>query len=181
MDHYGGEIMPEKRKKNLNTTPLQINKQHRKTSRDFHFRSDGIKIVGKETDMQECKECRRILPTTAFTTKSFREDGAYTLQKACRECKTTLYKEQRESRKNASPKPERCERCHKKVEKLQIDHLHGTFTFRGWLCRECNTGIGSLGDNLEGVLQAAVYLENDKNKIIEILDKVYNEVFARTA
>jgi len=37
--------MPEKRKKNLNTTPLQINKQHRKTSRDFHFRSDGIKII----------------------------------------------------------------------------------------------------------------------------------------
>jgi len=64
---------------------------------------------------------------------------------------------------------------------LQIDHLHGTFTFRGWLCRECNTGIGSLGDNLEGVLQAAVYLENDKNKIIKTLDKVYNEVFARTA
>ena len=173
--------MPEKRKKNLNTTALQINRQHRKTSRDFHFRSDGIKITGKETDMRECKECRRILPTTAFTTKSFREDGAYNLQKACRECKTTLYKEQRESRKNASPKPERCERCHKKVEKLQVDHLHGTFTFRGWLCRDCNTGIGSLGDNLEGVLQAAVYLENDKNKIIETLDKVYNEVFARTA
>ena len=181
MDHYGWEIMPEKRKKNLNTMALQINRQHRKTSRDFHFRSDGIKIAGKETDMRECRECHRILPTTAFTTKSFREDGAYNLQKACRECKTTLYKEQRESRKNASPKPERCECCHKKVKKLQVDHLHGTFTFRGWLCRDCNTGIGSLGDNLEGVLQAAVYLENDKNKIIETLDKVYNEMFARTA
>jgi hypothetical protein len=41
--------------------------------------------------------------------------------------------------------------------------------------------MGKLGDDLSGVLQAAVYLENDKNKIIETLDKVYNEMFARTA
>jgi hypothetical protein len=40
--------------------------------------------------------------------------------------------------------------------------------------------MGKLGDDLPGVLQAAVYLENDKNKIIETLDKVFNEMFART-
>ena len=40
--------------------------------------------------------------------------------------------------------------------------------------------MGVLGDNLEGILQAAIYLENDKDKIIETLDKVYNEMFART-
>ena len=34
------------------------------------------------------------------------------------------------------------------------------------------SGIGSLGDNLEGVLQAAVYLEKDKSKIIETLNKI---------
>jgi hypothetical protein len=40
--------------------------------------------------------------------------------------------------------------------------------------------MGKLGDNLEGVLQAAIFLENDKNKIIETLDKVFNKMFART-
>jgi hypothetical protein len=40
--------------------------------------------------------------------------------------------------------------------------------------------MGKLGDNLEGVLQAAIYLENDKNKIIETLHKIYDEMFART-
>jgi len=40
--------------------------------------------------------------------------------------------------------------------------------------------MGNLGDDLEGMLQAAVYLENDKNKIIETLNKVFNEMFART-
>jgi hypothetical protein len=39
--------------------------------------------------------------------------------------------------------------------------------------------MGKLGDNLEGVLQAAIYLENDKNKIIETLHKIYDEMFAR--
>ena len=40
--------------------------------------------------------------------------------------------------------------------------------------------MGLLGDNLEGVLQAAVYVENDTNKIIETLHEVYKEMFART-
>ena len=66
------------------------------------------------------------------------------------------------------------------MKKLQLDHLHGTAIFRGWLCRNCNTAMGNLGDTLEGMLQAAIYLENDKDKIIETLHKVYDEMFART-
>jgi len=165
---------------NLNERTLMTSKSRRRTGTDFHFRSDGIKIEGKETDMQECKECHKILPSTAFTTHALRVDGAYILQKICRECHTLVYREQRDVRKKAPPKPDHCDCCHKKVEKLQIDHIHGSSTFRGWLCRNCNTGIGSVGDNLEGVLQAAVYLENDENKIIETLHKVFNEMFART-
>jgi len=172
--------MGEHRAINLNTVPLKLNKQHRKTGTDFHFRSDGLKIVGKEDDVQECKECHRILPSTAFTTHTPRVDGAYFQKKMCRECGTVVSKEQRDARKNATPKPDRCDCCHKKEEKLQIDHIHGSSTFRGWLCRNCNTGMGGLGDNLEGVLQGAIYLENDENKIIETLHKVFNEMFART-
>jgi hypothetical protein len=40
--------------------------------------------------------------------------------------------------------------------------------------------MGKLGDDLPGMLQAAIYLENDVEKIKETLDKVYNEMFART-
>ena len=43
--------MGEHRTINLNTVPLKLNKQHRKTDTDFHFRSDGLKIVGKEDDL----------------------------------------------------------------------------------------------------------------------------------
>ena len=134
-----------------------MGKRRHRTGFEFHFRSDG-KIVGKAEDMKKCKNCHRILPSLAFTTHTLRVDGAYILQKICRECHTLVYREQRDVRKKAPPKPDHCDCCHKKVEKLQIDHIHGSSTFRGWLCRNCNTGIGSVGDNLEGVLQAAVYL-----------------------
>ena len=168
---------------NLNTTPYWETsygkKQKYKAHENFHYRGE-IKIAGKETDMQECKECHEIFPAIAFATHIVRGDEAYCLKKICRQCNTLLEKEKREVRKNAPPKPERCECCHKKIKKLQVDHIHGSTTFRGWLCTDCNSGMGKLGDDLPGVLQAAVYLENDKNKIIETLDKVYNEMFART-
>ena len=122
--------------------------------------------------MQECKECHEIFPLIAFTTHIQRGDGAYILRKICRQCHTLLEKERRRVRKIAPPKPERCDCCHKKTKKLQLDHIHGATIFRGWVCPDCNTGGGRLGDTLEGVLQHAVYLEKDKNKIIEKLNEM---------
>ena len=171
-----------KRNLNLNTVPYwetsYNKKQKYKDHENFHYRGE-IKIAGKETDMQECNECHKILPIVAFTTSYPRGDGAWRLKKKCRQCQTVNEKEKRDARKNAPPAPDLCNCCHKKKE-LQLDHIHKSTTFRGWLCRGCNTGMGALGDNLEGVLQSAIYLENDKNKIIETLDKVFNEMFART-
>lgn len=42
---------------------------------------------------------------------------------------------------------------------LCLDHCHATGEFRGWLCQKCNSGVGLLGDNLEGLLKAVRYLE----------------------
>jgi len=168
------EVRGVKRKMNLNTIALTRGKRHRKIHEHFHVRPTGIKIVGKEDDVQECKECHRRLPLTAFTTHTPRSDGAYYLRKICRECHTLVEAEHWIVTKNAPPKPDHCDCCGtKKI--LQGDHIHGTTIFRGWVCRNCNTGIGSLGDTLEGVLRAAVYLEKYKNKIIETLNKIKNE------
>ena len=62
--------------------------------------------------------------------------------------------------KKEHPTPELgtpCECCGKTDEKLQWDHCHETKSHRGWLCSNCNTGIGKLGDNLEGVTNAVNY------------------------
>jgi hypothetical protein len=41
---------------------------------------------------------------------------------------------------------------------MALDHCHKTGIFRGWLCFNCNSAIGKLGDNLPGVLRAVAYL-----------------------
>lgn len=55
-----------------------------------------------------------------------------------------------------------CAICGKTPEengkRLAVDHDHETGENRGLLCRQCNTGIGLLGDNYEGVRQAMLYL-----------------------
>ena len=47
---------------------------------------------------------------------------------------------------------------------LGVDHVHGSspIKIRGLLCWECNTAIGKLGDNIEGVMNAVRYLENSQ-------------------
>ena len=70
-------------------------------------------------------------------------------------------------RKHKSKKPIDliCECCNNKVEHklLCFDHCHSTGKHRGWICNKCNTGIGSLGDNIEGVQNALNYLERHYN------------------
>ena len=52
-----------------------------------------------------------------------------------------------------------CDCCGKKHKKRKaIDHCHETGIIRGLLCYNCNVGIGKLGDNIEGLLNAIKYL-----------------------
>ena len=57
-----------------------------------------------------------------------------------------------------------CAICAKPIEnirrRMNIDHDHETNKVRGILCTGCNTGIGHLGDNKEGLQRALYYLEN---------------------
>tara|TARA_R100001143_G_scaffold62311_1_gene65276 strand:+ start:795 stop:1397 length:603 start_codon:yes stop_codon:yes gene_type:complete len=188
------------RNKNINDSPLKNEKMLNEKNGmknwgkrlkrlhwgDFHYRGE-IKIIGKATDMRPCKECKRVLGVTAFTTSNIRQDGSYYLMNMCRECGNKVRQEQRIVAKNAPPAPDYCDSCYKPVlpleggragqnVKLQVDHIHGTHIFRGWICSNCNSGMGKLGDDLKGLLHCVLYLENDKDKIIEVLNEVYKQI-----
>lgn len=56
----------------------------------------------------------------------------------------------------------RCEICGRAESetsrRLAVDHDHETGIVRGLLCGRCNTGIGLLGDSLQGLQRAIDYL-----------------------
>ena len=87
----------------------------------------------------------------------------------CENCRKRLAKELRELRKKLilhHPQPEfglPCDLCKNPVNRnWQLDHCHKTGKFRGWICKSCNTGLGSLGDSFESALKAVVYLAKFK-------------------
>lgn len=45
-----------------------------------------------------------------------------------------------------------------------LDHCHDTETFRGWLCFNCNSGLGQFKDDLLRIQSAVRYLENHENE-----------------
>jgi hypothetical protein len=61
------------------------------------------------------------------------------------------------------PEPEVCDICEKvpkNGKRLCVDHDHKTGTFRGWLCRICNTSLAQLGDDVDGIRKVLKYLES---------------------
>lgn len=47
---------------------------------------------------------------------------------------------------------------------LVQDHDHETRVVRGLLCHACNSGIGKLGDSIEGLQRAIAYLEKSNGR-----------------
>jgi predicted nucleic acid-binding Zn ribbon protein len=54
--------------------------------------------------------------------------------------------------------PQECTICGG-TDNVVIDHCHAAIRFRGFLCSNCNTGIGMFGDDIERLKRAIAYLE----------------------
>ena len=109
--------------------------------------------------------------------RKLRADYAKTYYKIP-EVRARFNKKKRDRRREQQDKeatrlqPEFCECCGR-AKKLKFDHDHdhdhdhnhdhSTEKFRGWLCDQCNTGIGKLGDNLVGLQRAVDYLNEKFN------------------
>ena len=94
----------------------------------------------------------------------FHANGTWT-RPECKDCfnyKQSLYMKLRKGQTTPEAGTP-CECCGDSTSTLHWDHDHETSKHRGWLCSNCNTGIGKLGDTLKGVQQAVDYLENSIN------------------
>jgi len=108
----------------------------------------------------KCKECNILKPPTEFpwTRRGMGAElrlNSYT----CRECQSKhTHIRKKLTKENPKPANGICKSCGQKSPKLVCDHNHKTNRFRGWICHNCNTGMGKFGDNSEGVGRAYNYL-----------------------
>jgi len=102
-----------------------------------------------------CSYCGKRRNSVSFSRHIHYKDN---LDARCKSCVKKQSKVRSYLHKNAPSKPEFCECCKKIPTKWCLDHDHSNNSFRGWLCDRCNTGIGKLGDDLGGIVNAMNYL-----------------------
>lgn len=82
----------------------------------------------------------------------------------------------------------RCAICRSKRRKktrgtkeqfLQVDHCHKTKIVRGLLCYRCNVGLGSFGDSVKHLRNAANYVEKQKGINVKPLQIVFRSKYER--
>lgn len=59
------------------------------------------------------------------------------------------------------PRPDKCEVCSGTDSHLGVvfDHCHVSGKARGWLCAKCNSALGLVNDDPQGLRALAAYLE----------------------
>ena len=61
-------------------------------------------------------------------------------------------------RRHPDPPPGPCPICLRQTTKWVLDHCHEKNTFRGHLCKDCNSGIGLLKDDIGNLERACKYI-----------------------
>jgi hypothetical protein len=115
-----------------------------------------------------CSKCKELLPMEQFSKAS----GGNYRRSECKNCERELNKVRKKLKEDAPsvPKKYRCPICKRTEELVKdfggkksgawcLDHNHKTHTFRGWLCHQCNRGLGALNDDIERLKSAIRYLE----------------------
>jgi len=121
--------------------------------------------------MRLCSACKVEKPPSEFWKRKGCTDG---LNRRCKTCLTAYNRTYQQSsgaklsKKKSHLKlvfgvsleslPELCELC-PSAKKICVDHDHTTGKIRGFLCANCNAGIGYAKDNPELLRRWADYLE----------------------
>lgn len=125
---------------------------------------------------KKCTRCGYTKPYSEFYKAADNADGMHRWRKACRTIKTRLPpKSVRAINYDAKygvnldwvdfelkRRDYKCDICGEEEKTracLSLDHDHATGKVRGFLCNNCNRGLGLLGDNPEILRKAAKYLE----------------------
>ena len=108
-----------------------------------------------------CRRCASICPEAEFKITGRKLSGKIYYKSTCANCIAEETSTTRALwRLHRPPNDAPCECCGR-LSRLFLDHCHSTGGFRGYLCQQCNVGLGNLGDNQAGLLRAIRYLSKD--------------------
>ena len=119
-----------------------------------------------------CYRCKKDLPATEeFFSRNSHNGKRSHLKNFCRECDRKDHRVVASIKKLSTtpPKSTDCDCCGRSLEELStrnvhLDHCRKTETFRGWLCKSCNIGLGMLGDDVQGLTRALRYLQKHEEQ-----------------
>ncbi len=150
--------------------------------KDFsEFGSQLCKKYGKTYARTSCKECHRSLARAYHKANHERANAISCAYNKANRFRLALYKA-----KTAAHRHDHLA-CTASVEELKaaftgkcricgvpeaelnrvlcMDHDHATGEFRGWICHQCNQGLGLFKDSLDVLFEALCYLENSDSVV----------------
>ena len=115
--------------------------------------------VTGETLTKECRKCGEVKPIAEFSL--FSVVGSSGRRNTCKSCESEMASlRKRLKRTHPKPAPGPCPVCGKHTVKWVLDHSHTSNTFRGYICNDCNLGMGKFDDNPNIIYKAWKYLTN---------------------
>ena len=123
------------------------------------FERDGWWVKGDPNDMIKCMDCGEIKNQINFHVRGVTDifNRRHVL-KTCKICKNKQRLLILRLIKENPRQSDNCDCCGKYSKVLQCDHDHITGKFRGWVCINCNVGMGRFEDHVEKLEQAKEYL-----------------------
>ena len=104
-----------------------------------------------------CNRCNEELSLDKFPKHIANKDN---LDNRCKSCKSKMEKHVYQlKRKHPKPEPGPCPICEKHVTNWSLDHNHKTGEFNGYICMQCNLGLGKFRDSIEILSKALAYLK----------------------
>ena len=132
--------------------------------------------MAQSSEPRICKSCRKLLPIDKFERN--RPNVWRSTCKKCRSWKKPLPAKKRKEYEAKHPRPNigeefYCKICQRLIliqnnRDVCLDHDHKTGDVRGYICNNCNTGMGTLGDDVGMLSRAIQWLKGTLTSLISL-------------